>query len=92
MINSINLSDMVCRTKSRFSRRLIPCRSLRLIIQLSAEYGRNSGPSSTSPSQQLNDYHGELFESLRNDALDARNFQFLPADLTCKNRAGLVQA
>src|SRR3569832_1828986 len=41
----------------------------------SAEYGRNSGAIVNIATRSgTNSYHGELFEFLRNDALDARNF------------------
>ena len=41
----------------------------------SAEYGRNSGAQINVVTRRgTNDYHGSLFEFLRNDALDARSF------------------
>src|SRR5438477_7063904 len=41
----------------------------------SAEYGRNSGAIVNIATRSgTNDFHGEMFEFLRNDALDARNF------------------
>jgi len=41
----------------------------------SAEYGRNSGGIiNVATRQGTNDFHGEIFEFFRNDALDARNF------------------
>jgi hypothetical protein len=41
----------------------------------SAEYGRNSGAIVNIGTRSgTNQYHGEMFEFLRNDALDARNF------------------
>src|SRR5438132_5923249 len=44
-----------------------------------AEYGRNSGAIVNLATRSgSNEYHGELFEFLRNNALDARNF-FNPA-------------
>jgi hypothetical protein len=55
----------------------------------SAEYGRNSGAIVNIATRSGgNDYHGELFEYLRNDALDARNFfNFCPPGFeTCKNQ------
>ena len=40
-----------------------------------AEYGRNSGAIVNLATRSgANDYHGELFEFFRNNALDARNF------------------
>ena len=42
---------------------------------LSAEYGQSSGAVVNIATRSgTNDLHGELFEFLRNDALDARNF------------------
>ena len=42
---------------------------------LSAEYGQNSGAVvNVATRSGTNEFHGELFEYLRNDALDARNF------------------
>jgi len=42
---------------------------------LSAEYGQSSGAVvNVATRSGTNDLHGELFEFLRNDALDARNF------------------
>ena len=42
---------------------------------LSAEYGQNSGAVVNIATRSgANQFHGELFEFLRNDALDARNF------------------
>ncbi len=41
----------------------------------SAEYGRNSGAIVNIATRSgSNDWHGEAFEFLRNEALDARNF------------------
>ena len=41
----------------------------------SAEYGQNSGAVVNIATRSgANEFHGELFEFLRNDALDARNF------------------
>src|SRR5262245_15412048 len=41
----------------------------------SAEYGQNSGAIVNIATRSgANEFHGELFEFLRNDALDARNF------------------
>ncbi len=45
---------------------------------LSAEYGQGGGIISIQLRSGTNDYHATLFEFLRNDALDARNF-FNPA-------------
>jgi hypothetical protein len=54
---------------------------LRLVTSpFSAEYGRAAGAVFTAVSRSgSNDWHGSLYEFLRNSALDARNF-FDPAD------------
>ena len=47
----------------------------------SAEYGQSSGAVVNIDTRSgTNDLHGELFEFLRNDALDARNFFALSSD------------
>ncbi len=40
----------------------------------SAEFGRGAGVVSVSTKSGTNDLHGNLFEFLRNDVLDARNY------------------
>lgn len=40
----------------------------------SAEFGRGAGVVSVSTRSGANDYHGELFEYLRNSYMDARNY------------------
>jgi hypothetical protein len=41
----------------------------------SAEYGRNSGAQiNVITKRGTNDYHGSMFEFMRNDAMDAKNF------------------
>jgi hypothetical protein len=46
----------------------------------SAEFGREVGQANVSTKSGTNEYHGALFEFLRNNALDARPFGFY---LTC---------
>ena len=41
-----------------------------------AEFGRNVGQINVSTKSGTNQYHGTLFEFLRNDKLDAKNFAF----------------
>jgi hypothetical protein len=71
-----SISTTWSRTRSRFSRQSTRFRSLRLTTRpFSAEYGRNSGAIVNIATRSgTNDYHGELFEFLRNDYFDARNF------------------
>ena len=44
-----------------------------------AEFGREIGQINISTKSGGNQYHGALFEFLRNSALDARNYDFTPA-------------
>ncbi len=44
-----------------------------------AEFGREIGQINVSTKAGGNQYHGTLFEFLRNSALDARNYDFTPA-------------
>src|SRR6185369_14041560 len=57
----------------------------------SAEFGGNSGAVVNVASKRgSNDLHGTLFEFLRNDALDARNFFSPTVDPLKRNQFGLV--
>lgn len=74
-INGINLNDQVNNVIAF----LPPISSLQEFkvdnSTFSAEYGRNSGAIINMATRQgTNNFHGELFEFFRNDALDARNF------------------
>ena len=74
-INGITLNDQINNTISF----LPPIASIQEFkidnSTFSAEYGRNSGSIvNVATRQGTNDFHGELFEFFRNDALDARNF------------------
>jgi len=74
-INGITLNDQINNTISF----LPPISSIQEFkidnSTFSAEYGRNSGSIVNIATRQgTNDFHGELFEYFRNDALDARNF------------------
>jgi len=44
-----------------------------------AEFGREIGQINISTKAGGNEYHGTLFEFLRNSSLDARNYDFLPS-------------
>src|SRR5215510_11421229 len=75
MINGVNLNDMV-QNQITFQPSINTVQEFKLDNStFSAEYGRNSGAIANIATRSgTNDYHGELFEFLRNDALDARNF------------------
>ncbi len=75
MINGINLNDM-SQNQITFQPSINTVQEFKLDNStFSAEYGRNSGAIVNIATRSgTNEYHGELFEFLRNDALDARNF------------------
>ncbi len=75
MINGVNLNDMV-QNQITFQPSINTVQEFKVDNStFSAEYGRNSGAVVNIATRSgSNDYHGELFEFLRNDALDARNF------------------
>jgi outer membrane receptor protein involved in Fe transport len=75
MINGVNLNDMV-QNQITFQPSINTVQEFKVDNStFSAEYGRNSGAIVNIATRSgSNDYHGELFEFLRNDVLDARNF------------------
>jgi len=75
MINGINLNDMV-QNQITFQPSINTVQEFKVNNStFSAEYGRNSGAIVNIATRSgTNQYHGEAFEYLRNDALDARNF------------------
>jgi len=75
MINGINLNDMV-QNQITFQPSINTVQEFKADNStFSAEYGRNSGAIVNIATRSgVNNYHGEFFEFLRNDALDARNF------------------
>ena len=75
MINGVNLNDMV-QNQITFQPSINTVQEFKLDNStFSAEYGRNSGAIANIATRSgTNDYHGELFDFLRNSALDARNF------------------
>ena len=75
MINGVNLNDMV-QNQITFQPSINTVQEFKADNStFSAEYGRNSGAIVNIATRSGgNDYHGELFEFLRNDAFDARNF------------------
>jgi len=75
MINGINLNDMV-QNQITFQPSINTVQEFKVDNStFSAEYGRNSGAIVNIATRSgNNDYHGEAFEFLRNEVLDARNF------------------
>src|SRR6266403_2221431 len=75
MINGVNLNDMV-QNQITFQPSINTVQEFKLDNStFSAEYGRNSGAIVNIATRTgTNQYHGEMFEFLRNSALDARNF------------------
>jgi outer membrane receptor protein involved in Fe transport len=74
-INGINLNDMV-QNQITFQPSINTVSEFKADNStFSAEYGRNSGAVVNIATRSgTNDFHGEMFEFIRNDALDARNF------------------
>lgn len=75
MVNGINLSDPN-QNQVTFQPTINTIEELRIDNQtFSAEYGRNSGSIVNLATRQgANAWHGELYEFLRNNDVDARNF------------------
>ncbi|MDQ3816732.1 MAG: TonB-dependent receptor, partial [Acidobacteriota bacterium] len=74
-INGVNLNDMV-QNQITFQPSINTVQEFKADNStFSAEYGRNSGAIVNIATRSgSNQFHGEGFEFLRNDALDARNF------------------
>jgi len=75
MINGVNLNDMV-QNQITFQPSINTVQEFKVDNStFSAEYGRNSGAIVNIATRSgTNNYHGEFFEFLRNEVLDARNF------------------
>jgi outer membrane receptor protein involved in Fe transport len=75
MINGVNLNDMV-QNQITFQPSINTVQEFKVDNStFSAEYGRNSGAIvNIATNSGSNEYHGEFFEFLRNEVLDARNF------------------
>jgi Carboxypeptidase regulatory-like domain len=75
MINGVNLNDMV-QNQITFQPSINTVQEFKVDNSTySAEYGRNSGAIVNIATRSgTNEFHGETFEFLRNEALDARNF------------------
>jgi hypothetical protein len=74
-INGITLNDQVNNILN-FNPPLTSIREFKIDNStFSAEYGRNSGAIvNVATRSGTNEFHGEIYEFLRNDVLDARNF------------------
>jgi outer membrane receptor protein involved in Fe transport len=75
MINGVNLNDMA-QNQITFQPSINTVQEFKVDNStFSAEYGRNSGAIVNIATRTgTNSFHGEVFEFLRNNALDARNF------------------
>lgn len=75
MINGVNLNDQV-QNQITFQPSINTVQEFKVDNStFSAEYGRSSGAIANIATRSgTNQFHGEAFEFLRNDALDARNF------------------
>ena len=75
MINGITLNDLLSAASS-FQPSINTVQEFKIDNStFSAEYGQSSGAVvNVATRSGTNEFHGELFEFLRNDALDARNF------------------
>jgi hypothetical protein len=87
MINGVNLNDMV-QNQITFQPSINTVQEFKVDNSTySAEYGRNSGAIVNIATRSgTNEFHGEVFEFLRNNALDARNF----FDLADNNKDGAL--
>lgn len=75
LVNGINLNDMV-QNQITFQPSINTVAEFKVDNSTySAEYGRNSGAIVNIATRSgSNDFHGELFDFLRNNVMDARNF------------------
>ena len=74
-INGINLND-IANAQIVFQPSINTTSEVKIDNSTpSAEYGRNSGPiTNVSTRSGTNSFHGEVFDYLRNNSFDARNF------------------
>ncbi len=89
MINGINLNDMV-QNQITFQPSIDTVQQFKVDNQTySAEYGRNAGAIVNIATRSgTNEFHGEGFEFLRNDAVDARNFFSIKKNPFKRNQFG----
>lgn len=75
LVNGVNLSDMV-QNQITFQPSINTVAEFRVDNSTySAQYGRNSGAIVNIATRSgSNEFHGEIFDFLRNSAMDARNF------------------
>ncbi|HKX32857.1 MAG TPA: carboxypeptidase regulatory-like domain-containing protein [Blastocatellia bacterium] len=85
MINGVNLNDM-SQNQIAFQPSINTIQEFKVDNStFSAEYGRNSGAIVNIATRSgTNTYHGEVFEFIRNDALDSPNFFDLNGKLPFK--------
>lgn len=75
LVNGINLNDMV-QNQTTFQPSISTVSEFKVLNStLSPQYGHTSGSiMSVVTRSGTNDFHGEVFEFVRNDAFDAKNF------------------
>jgi Carboxypeptidase regulatory-like domain/TonB dependent receptor len=75
LVNGVNLNDMV-QNQITFQPSINTVAEFKVDNSTyGAEYGRNSGAIVNIATRSgTNDFHGELFDFIRNNAMDARNF------------------
>jgi carboxypeptidase family protein len=75
LVNGINLNDMV-QNQTTFQPSISTVSEFKVLNStVSPQYGHTSGAiMSVATRPGTNDFHGELFEFIRNNALDAKNF------------------
>jgi hypothetical protein len=83
MINGINLND-ISNQQVTFQPSINTVDEFKVTNStFSAEYGRNSGAILNIATRSgTNQFHGEVFDYLRNDVFDARNFSTLRSRLS----------
>ena len=91
MINGVNLNDMATNIVT-FQPSISTVREFKVDNStFSAEYGRNSGAIVNIATRSgSNQFHGELFEFIRNDVFDARNFFELAKPPFRRNQFGVA--
>ncbi len=93
MINGVNLNDPA-QNQITFQPSINTVSEFKVDNStFSAEYGRNSGAIVNIATRSgANDFHGEVFEFFRDDALDSRNFFNLPSRRRSRRSAATSSA